>query len=107
MGVFTGGGACEIFGEEFSHFFMTNFFDLHPQKKPKIFPPAAEKIIGGGRPPNPPEKNKPYPSPPANKKKQIRFKGYINNQEVISQEFKIGKDCCHIYIISGAVALSL
>ena len=28
-GIFTGGGACEIFGEEFSHFFVTNFFDLH------------------------------------------------------------------------------
>ena len=53
-------GACEIFGEEFSHFFMTNVFDLHPQKKPKIFPPAAEKIIGGGGdPPIPPKKKSP------------------------------------------------
>lgn len=42
-----------------------------------------------------------------NQKKQIRFKGYINNQEVINQNYNIGKDCCHIYLISGAVALSL
>ena len=60
-GIFTG-RTCEIFGEEFSHFFMTNFFDLHHKKPPQIFPPAAEKIIGrgtgGGGPPNPPEKNK-------------------------------------------------
>ena len=57
-GVKTVGGIStgEIFGEEFSHFFMTNFFDLHPQKKPKIFPPAAEKIIGGDDPPIPPKK---------------------------------------------------
>ena len=57
-------GTCEIFGEDFSHFFMTNLFDLHPKKKPQIFPPAAEKIIWGGRPPNPPEKKIALPSEP-------------------------------------------
>ena len=49
MGGFSlGGGACEMFGEEFSHIFMTNFFDLHPQKKnPKFFRLRRKKSLGG------------------------------------------------------------
>ena len=53
------GGACEIFGEEFSHFFMTNFFDLHPKKKPQIFPPGRKNYWGGlGTTPQSPREKK-------------------------------------------------
>jgi hypothetical protein len=38
---------CEIVGEEFSHFFMRNVFDL-TTKKPKFLRLRREKIIGKG-----------------------------------------------------------
>ncbi len=43
----------------------------------------------------------------ANEKRQIQFKGFINNQEVISSSYTVSDDCCHIDVITGNLQLTL
>jgi len=42
-----------------------------------------------------------------NQERKIQFKGFINNEEVISSDYTISKDCCHIELVSGNTQLSL
>ncbi|CAM1340455.1 hypothetical protein [Tenacibaculum amylolyticum] len=39
--------------------------------------------------------------------RQIQFKGYINNEEVISREYTVSTDCCHIDVVSGMLEFIL
>ncbi|MEP6262520.1 MAG: hypothetical protein ABJ092_13145 [Gillisia sp.] len=32
---------------------------------------------------------------------QIKFTGYIEGEEVVSEVYSVGADCCHVYYISG------
>ncbi|WP_299246436.1 hypothetical protein [uncultured Aquimarina sp.] len=41
-----------------------------------------------------------------NQERQIRFKGFINNQEVISSTYTVSTDCCHISLDSGDLELT-
>ncbi|WP_162819925.1 hypothetical protein [Kordia sp. SMS9] len=43
----------------------------------------------------------------ANQERQVQFKGFINNQEVISSTYTVSTDCCHINLVSGTVELTL
>jgi hypothetical protein len=43
----------------------------------------------------------------SNKEVDINFKGYIDNQEIISSDYKVGADCCHIILISGDPEISI
>ena len=36
-----------------------------------------------------------------NKTTTLTFKGYINDELVVNQEFKVGADCCHVSLITG------
>jgi len=42
-----------------------------------------------------------------NKKVEINFKGYIDDQELINSDYKVGADCCHIILISGDPEISI
>ncbi|WP_415830520.1 hypothetical protein [Gillisia limnaea] len=37
----------------------------------------------------------------------INFKGYIDEVEVISSNYEVGADCCHVYYISGERELQI
>lgn len=37
----------------------------------------------------------------------LLFKGYINNREVVREKFVVSSDCCHIYLVSGNLNLTL
>jgi hypothetical protein len=37
----------------------------------------------------------------ANTQVQINFKGIINNQIIVNEDFTVGADCCHVNLISG------
>lgn len=32
---------------------------------------------------------------------QVNFKGIINNQVIVNENFTVGADCCHVNLISG------
>lgn len=36
-----------------------------------------------------------------NKTTTLTFKGYINDELVVNQEFEVGADCCHVSLITG------
>ncbi len=36
---------------------------------------------------------------------QIKFTGFIEDVEVVSEIYKVGADCCHIYHVSGDLEL--
>lgn len=42
-----------------------------------------------------------------NQKLEIQFKGFSNNQKIISQNYTVGADCCHVILISGVTELIL
>ncbi|WP_299103872.1 hypothetical protein [uncultured Tenacibaculum sp.] len=42
-----------------------------------------------------------------NEERQVQFKGYIDNKEVINSTYKVSTDCCHIGLISGVLNLTL
>lgn len=42
-----------------------------------------------------------------NQEQNIQFKGFINNQEVVSSDYTVGTDCCHVGLVSGDIALTL
>lgn len=35
----------------------------------------------------------------------VNFKGYIEEAEVVSSNYEVGADCCHVYYITGALEL--
>ncbi|MFD2518299.1 hypothetical protein [Salinimicrobium flavum] len=37
----------------------------------------------------------------------INFTGLIEGEEVVSEDYKVGADCCHVYHISGDLELTL
>lgn len=42
-----------------------------------------------------------------NQEKQIQFRGFQNDQEVIRSDYTVGTDCCHVSLISGNLQLTL
>ncbi len=42
-----------------------------------------------------------------NKEETIVLKGIIDNQEVISREFVVGADCCHVSLVEGETTIIL
>nr|WP_299346710.1 hypothetical protein [Allomuricauda sp.] len=42
-----------------------------------------------------------------NQVRQIQFKGFINNQEVVSGDYTVSTDCCHVDLDSGDLELNL
>ena len=42
-----------------------------------------------------------------NQELEVQFKGFINNQEVISSNYTVSTDCCHINLVSGTLELTL
>ena len=42
-----------------------------------------------------------------NQKRNLQFKGYINNQEVITSDYTVSTDCCHIGLDTGNLELTL
>lgn len=42
-----------------------------------------------------------------NNEVEINFKGYIDNQEIINSDYKVGADCCHVILISGDPEISI
>lgn len=42
-----------------------------------------------------------------NEELQLQFKGFVNNQEVISSNYTAGADCCHVSLIAGDLQLAL
>ena len=43
----------------------------------------------------------------ANQQLELEFKGFINNEEVITSNYIVGADCCHVNLISGDIELVL
>lgn len=48
-----------------------------------------------------------YQSKLANKELTLTFKGYLDNVEVITEEYVVSADCCHIYLVSGKTKITL
>ncbi|MEM9000262.1 MAG: hypothetical protein AAGB24_08355 [Bacteroidota bacterium] len=42
-----------------------------------------------------------------NQERQIQFQGFVNNQEVISSDYTVGTDCCHVGLVDGNLQLTL
>ncbi|WP_378184016.1 hypothetical protein [Aquimarina sp. SS2-1] len=42
-----------------------------------------------------------------NQQQQIRFRGFINNQEVVSSDYTVSSDCCHVSLVSGNLELTI
>ena len=42
-----------------------------------------------------------------NQEAEIQFRGFIDNEEVITSNYVIATDCCHIGLISGDIELVL
>ncbi len=41
-----------------------------------------------------------------NQERQIQFKGFINNKEIINSSYAVSKDCCHIDVAAGDLQLT-
>ena len=42
-----------------------------------------------------------------NEARQIQFRGFINDQEVVSSDYTVSTDCCHVGLDSGDLELTL
>lgn len=42
-----------------------------------------------------------------NEARRIQFSGFINNQEVVSGEYTVSTDCCHVGLDAGDLELTL
>ncbi len=40
-----------------------------------------------------------------NKERELIFKGYINDNEVINSNYVVASDCCHVFLVSGNLDL--
>lgn len=38
---------------------------------------------------------------------EINFSGFIDGKEVVSENYQVGADCCHVYYVSGDLELEL
>ncbi len=43
----------------------------------------------------------------ANEERQIQFRGFINDEEVINNDYTVTADCCHLSSVSGNLELTL
>ncbi|PRX54189.1 hypothetical protein [Flagellimonas meridianipacifica] len=41
-----------------------------------------------------------------NEERQIQFKGFINDEEVVSSDYTVSTDCCHVGLDSGDLQLT-
>lgn len=37
----------------------------------------------------------------------INFTGFIEGEKVVSEDYKVGADCCHVYYVAGVLELEL
>lgn len=37
----------------------------------------------------------------------INFKGFVANEEIVNVNFKVGADCCHVYLIEGITEIQI
>ena len=42
-----------------------------------------------------------------NQVEQIQFKGFVDGQEVVSNDYEVSTDCCHIDLVLGSLRLTL
>ncbi|NAS14038.1 hypothetical protein [Poritiphilus flavus] len=42
-----------------------------------------------------------------NEEREVQFKGFINDQEVLSSDYIVSTDCCHVGLDSGDLELTL
>ena len=42
-----------------------------------------------------------------NTERKLIFKGYINNNEVISSNYVVSSDCCHVFLVEGNLDLTI
>ncbi len=42
-----------------------------------------------------------------NQKRNLQFKGYIDNQEVVTSDYTVSTDCCHVGLDTGNLELTL
>ncbi len=42
-----------------------------------------------------------------NKELSITFRGELNGAEVVNEEYVVGADCCHVYLVSGLEEITL
>ncbi|APQ17222.1 hypothetical protein [Maribacter hydrothermalis] len=42
-----------------------------------------------------------------NKTTTLTFKGYISNEEVVTEAYEVGADCCHVSLINGNTEIVL
>ena len=38
---------------------------------------------------------------------EVSFKGYVGDQIVVEENYTVGKDCCHVYYVSGDLELEI
>lgn len=38
---------------------------------------------------------------------EVNFKGFIGDQVVVDENYIVGKDCCHVYFVSGDLELEI
>ena len=41
-----------------------------------------------------------------NQERELEFKGFINNQEVVAGTYTVATDCCHVGLVSGDIELT-
>lgn len=42
-----------------------------------------------------------------NEEREIQFRGFIDNQEVVSEAYTVSTDCCHVGLVLGDLQLTL
>ncbi len=42
-----------------------------------------------------------------NEVEQIQFRGFIDGQEVITSDYEVGTDCCHVGLILGSLLITM
>ena len=42
-----------------------------------------------------------------NEERRVQFKGFVNDQEVISSDYTVSTDCCHVGLDAGDLQLTL
>ena len=42
-----------------------------------------------------------------NKEIEIQFIGFIDGQEIVRSDYRVGADCCHVYFVSGNKTLTI
>ena len=42
-----------------------------------------------------------------NERINIQFKGFLNGQEVVTENYTVASDCCHVFLVSGNTEIVL